>query len=200
MGSGSVRASPVNRPIVSDSPGSTSARAKWLARGPSRRSKISTRGPSALISLTSRRTSCARLARSGANAGRLDRICVEESARRVGARKCTSWSRSGENWPVEVLDRGLMVRFTPYEGGRWFFRRGAMPEHGNVRFDVAYGLGIQNQPDEQVVFPIDPGDPGDPIARFTHHGIALRASRSMAEEFRDTDLGWVVGPHSEYWS
>ena len=103
-----------------------------------------------------------------------------------------------ESEPVEVLDRGLLVRFTPYEGGRWFFQRDAMPEHGNLRFDVAYGLGIQNQPDEQVVFPLFPNT--DPIARFTHHGIALRASRRMADEFRDTTLGWVVGPYGEYWS
>ena len=172
-----------------------------VGEGILRRSRTSTLGRSALTGRR-RRQPPAKEAGSGANAGHLDRICVEESARRAGARKCSPDPGAelvGESEPVEVLDRGLMVRFTPYEGGHWFFRRSAVPE-GNVRFDVAYGLGIQNEPDEQIVFPIGPkrSRRSDRTFHASWHRTACLAKNGR--RVSRYNLGWVIGPHSEYWS
>ena len=102
-----------------------------------------------------------------------------------------------EGGPVELHDRGLLVRFTPYEGGSWFHRRLATPERGSLQFNVAYGLGIQNQPDERIEY--DRALPSNPIARFTHHGVALRLARGVSD-LRAEQLGWLVGPRTELWS
>lgn len=102
-----------------------------------------------------------------------------------------------EGGPVELHDRGLLVRFTLYEGGGWFHRRLATPERGSLQFDIAYGLGIQNQPDEEISF--FPDQQNDPIARFTHHGVALHLARGVSDQ-RAERLGWLVGPRTELWS
>jgi hypothetical protein len=118
-----------------------------------------------------------------------------------------AWSVSGggeafpefDVGPVRFIDRGLRVRFCPYNSIDRAVAFGGderRSDQKRLRFDVAYGYCRQNSPDQELEVLLGTGR----IAPSARHGLAARLALGYAPGRRDrieaAGFGWILGPET----